>query len=88
MAGGGRQQVGRQMKPLRYDSMVIGMKQYAIKIERKIKRVRKLGLKNRANVADPNTRPRPGIWYHHVGPGVNPYFVSDPASGDDDIAAY
>ena len=87
MAGGGRRQVGRRMKPLRYDGMVVGMKQYAVEIEREIERVRKLGLENRENVADPNKRSRPGMWYHHVDPGVNPYFVSDAARGDDDICA-
>ena len=76
------------MKPLRYHVMVIRMKQYVLEIEREIERVRKLGLKNWTNIADPKKRSRPGVWYHHVGPGVNPYFVSDPASGDDDIAAY
>ena len=75
------------MKPLRYDGMVVGMKQYEVEIKREIERVRKLGLENRANVADPNKRSCPRMWYHHVDPGVNPYFVSDAARGDDDICA-
>lgn len=78
------------MKPLRYHGMVVGMRQYEREIENEIERVKKLGLKNRANVANPKKRSRPGVWYHHVGPGAhpNPYFVSDEASGDDDIAGY
>ena len=75
------------MKPLRYEGMVVGMKQYKIELEREIERVRKLGLENWANVADPKKRSRPGMWYHHVDPGVNSYFISDAARGNDDISA-
>ena len=75
------------MTPLHYEAMVVRIKQNKIELEHEIERVRKLGLENWANVADPKKRSRPGVWYHHVDPGVNPYFVSDAARGDDDICA-
>ena len=71
---GGRRRVGRRMKPLRYKGKVVGIAHHARRLEQEVERVRQLGLKNRANVADPNNKTaRPGVWYNHVGPGVNPY---------------
>ena len=64
------------MKPLRYRGVVVGMKQYAVELEKEIERVRKKGVKNRKDVANPNKNSRPGVWYDHVDPGVNPYRVS------------
>ena len=64
------------MKPLRYKGIVVGMKQYVNEIDKEIERVRRLGLQNRKNVANPEKSSRPGVWYDHCDPGVNPYEVS------------
>ena len=74
---GGRRQKGKRMRPLRYRGFVVGMKAYAVELLKEQERVRQLGLRNRANVADPKKpRARPGVWYKHCDPGVNPYEVS------------
>ena len=73
---GGRRQKGKRMRPIRYKGIVVGMKQFAVELLKEQARVRALGLKNRANVADPEKNSRPGQWYDHCGPGVNPYEVS------------
>ena len=72
---GGRRQQGKRMRPLRYRGLVVGMRQFAVELLKEQERVRQLGLKNRANVADPNKKSRPGVWYDHCDPGVNLYEV-------------
>ena len=64
------------MRPLRYRGLVVGMRQFAVELLKEQERVRQLGLKNWANVADPNKKSWPGVWYDHCDPGVNPYQVS------------
>ena len=64
------------MRPMRYKGTVVGMRQYDEELNKEIQRVRKLGLRNRENVADPHTKSRPGVWYDHVDPDQNPYEVS------------
>ena len=73
---GGRRQQGKRMRPLRYRGLVVGMRQFAVELLKEQERVRQLGLKNRANVADPNKKSWPRVWYDHCDPGVNPYEVS------------
>ena len=64
------------MRPMRYKGLVVGIRQYEEELEKEIERVRKLGVWNRVNVADPGTNSCPGVWHDHVDPGVNPYEVS------------
>ena len=64
------------MRPIRYKGIVVGMRQFAVELLKEQERVRALGLKNCANVANPEKNSRPGQWYDHCGPGVNPYKVS------------
>ena len=73
---GGRRQEGRRMAPLRYTGKVVGINTYERALKNEIERVRQLGLVNRANIADPDKRSRPGVWHDHVDEGVNPYEVS------------
>ena len=74
---GGRRVEGRRIPPFRYRSRVVGIQAYERALKTEIERVRSLGLRNRANVADPDKRSQKGVWYDHVGdPDVNPYEVS------------
>ena len=61
--------------PLRYIGKVVGMAAWEKAVVAECERVRNLGLTNQKNVADPKKRSRPGQWYHHCDPGVNPYQV-------------
>ena len=64
------------MRPLRYKGIVVGMKVFANELRKEIERVRRLGLQNRRNIADPEKNSRPGVWHDHVDdPDVNPYEV-------------
>ena len=67
------------MRPMRYKGTVVGMRQFDEELNKEIARVRKLGLRNCENVADPHTNSCPGVWYDHVDPDdpdQNPYEVS------------
>ena len=68
--------MGKRMRPLRYRGIVVGMRQFEVELLKEQDRVRQKGLKNRKNVANPNKKSRPGVWYNHCDPGVNPYEVS------------
>ena len=52
------------------------MHEYEEELAKEIKRVWKLGVWNRENVADPETNSCPRVWHDHVDPDINPYEVS------------
>ena len=64
------------MTPFRYRGRVIGIAAYERALANELQRVRELGQKNRANVADPEKNSRPGVWFDHCDDDVNPYEVS------------
>lgn len=63
------------MTPFCYRGRVLGIAAHERALAIELQRVRKLGQKNRANVADPEKNSLPGVWYNLHDDDVNLYGV-------------
>lgn len=63
------------MRTFRYRGRVIRMKVYDSTLVNKLKRVRKIGQRDRTDVLNPEKTFCPGVWHGHCHDDVNPYEV-------------